>query len=159
MTTYEVIVKRLDPLRVVALSEELQGIDEISEACGRMYPRLHAALARHSLVFDGLSLALYEDTGVEARPLRLTTALPVPNDVTIDGDGLSTVQLPAVERAATTVVHGPPEQFHAAFQTLHEWVDRAGERATSFDRELYIDCDGPRDTWVTELQTLLEPRP
>ena len=36
---------------------------------------------------------------------------------------------------------------------------RTGERATSFDRELYIDCDGPRDTWVTELQTVLEPRP
>ena len=159
MTAYEVIVKRLDPLRVVALSEDLTGIDEIGDACSRMYPRLHAALARHSVVFNGLSLALYEDTGVEARPLRLTTALPVPGEVTIDGDGLSTVQLPAVERAATTVVHGPPERFHEAFQALHEWVERAGERATSFDRELYIDCDGPRDTWVTELQTLLEPRP
>jgi len=159
MTAYEVIVKRLDPLRVVALSEDLTGVDEIGDACGRMYPQLHAALAQHGAVFDGLSLALYEDTGLEARPLRLTTALPVPSDVTIDGDGLSTIDLPAVERAATTVVHGPPERFHDAFQALHEWVVRTGERATPFDRELYIDCDGPRDTWVTELQTVLEPRP
>jgi len=158
MTAYEVIVKRLDPLRVVALSEDLTGVDEIGDACGRMYPQLHSALARHGVAFDGLSLALYEDTGVEARPLRLTTALPVPTEVTIDGDGLSTVQLPEVERAATTVVHGAPEQFHSAFQALHAWVDRAGERAGSLDRELYIDCDGPRDTWVTELQTVLEPR-
>jgi DNA-binding transcriptional MerR regulator len=158
MTAYEVIVKRLDPLRVIALSEDLTGVDEIGDACGRMYPQLHAALARHGVAFDGLSLALYEDTGVEARPLRLTTALPVPTEVTIQGDELSTVQLPAVERAATTVVHGAPEQFHDAFQALHEWVVRTGERATSFDRELYIDCDGPRDTWVTELQTVLEPR-
>ena len=29
MTAYEVIVKRLDPLRVVALSEDLMGVDEI----------------------------------------------------------------------------------------------------------------------------------
>ena len=159
MTAYAVIVKRLEPLHVVALSEDLTGVDEISDACTRMYPQLHAALVRHGVAFDGLSLALYEDTGVEARPLRLTTALSVPTDVTIEGDGLSTVQLPPVERAATTVVHGAPEQFHYAFQALHEWVVRAGERATSFDRELYIDCDGPRDTWVTELQTLLEPRP
>jgi len=158
MTAYEVIVKRLDPLRVIALTEDLTGVDEIGDACGRMYPLLHAALARHGVAFDGLSLALYEDTGVEAKPLRLTTALPVPTEVTIQGDELSTVQLPAVERAATTVVHGAPEQFHDAFQALHEWVVRTGERATSFDRELYIDCDGPRDTWVTELQTVLEPR-
>ena len=159
MAVYEVIVKRLEPLRVIALSQDLTGVDEIGDACGQMYPQLHAALARHGVAFDGLSLALYEDTGVEERPLRLTTALPVPTEVTIEGDGLSTVQLPAVERAATTVVHGAPEQFHEAFQALHEWVVRTGEQATSFDRELYIDCDGPRETWVTELQTVLEPRP
>jgi len=158
MAGYEVIVKGLEPLRVVALSEDLAGIDEIGEACGRMYPQLHAALARHGVVFDGLSLALYEDTGDEDRPLRLTTALPVPSGVTIEGDGLTTIELAAVERAATTVVRGAPDQFDVAFRAIHEWVDRSGDQATSFDRELYIDCDGPRDTWVTELQTILEPR-
>jgi hypothetical protein len=40
---------------------------------------------------------------------------------------------------------------------LHEWIDRACDQATSFERELYIDCDGPSDTWLTELQTILEP--
>ena len=47
MAAYEVILKRLEPRRVVALSEDLAGYDEIGEACGRMYPQLHAALARH----------------------------------------------------------------------------------------------------------------
>jgi hypothetical protein len=159
ITAYDVIVKRLEPLRVVTLSEDLTGVDGIGDACARMYPQLHAALARHAVVFDGLSLALYEDTGGESKPVRLTTALIVPTEVTIEGDGLSTVQLPAVERAATTVVHGAPERFNDAFQALHEWVVRTGERATSSDRELYLDCDGPRDAWVTELQTVLEPRP
>jgi DNA-binding transcriptional MerR regulator len=158
MADFEVIVKRLEPLRVVALSEDLAGVDEIGEACGRMYPQLHAALARDRVAFDGLSLALYEDTGDEDRPLRLTTALPVPSGVTIEGDGLTTIELAAVERAATTVVRGAPDQFHDAFRALHEWIDRNGDEATSCERELYIDCDGPRDTWVTELETIPEPR-
>jgi DNA-binding transcriptional MerR regulator len=158
MVSHEVIVKRLEPLRVVALSEELAGVSEIGEACGRMYPRLHAAIERHHVTFDGLSLALYEDTDDQDRPLRLTTALHLPGDVTIEGDGLTTLRLPAVERAATTVVRGDPALFHDAFRALHEWVDQTGERATPFDRELYIDCDGARDTWVTELQTILAPR-
>jgi DNA-binding transcriptional MerR regulator len=159
MAAYEVIVKRLEPMRVVALSELLAGVDEIGEACGRMYPQLHAALGRHGVSFGGLSLALYEDVDHEDRPLRLTTALPLPSGVTIDDDELNTIELPAVERAATTVVRGAPEEkFHDAFRALHEWIERSGEQATPFDRELYIDCDGPRDTWVTELQTVLQPR-
>jgi DNA-binding transcriptional MerR regulator len=158
MADYEVIVKRLEPLRVVALSEDLAGVDEIGEACGRMYPQLHAALARHRVAFNGLSLALYEDTDDETRPLRLTTALQVPDEVAIRDDGLVTIELPAVDRAATTVVRGAPDQFHEAFRALHDWIDRTGEQTTAFDRELYIDCDGPRDTWVTELQTVLEAR-
>ena len=62
---------------MIALSQDLTGVEEIGDACGRMYPRLHAALPRHGVAFDGLSLALYEDTGVETRPIRLTTALRV----------------------------------------------------------------------------------
>ena len=60
-----------------------------------------------------------------------------------------------MERAATTVVRGAPEHFPDAYRALHEWIE-AGEQATSSERELYIDCDGPRDTWVTEPQTILE---
>lgn len=157
MAAYEVIVKRLEPMRVVALSEDLAGHDEIGEACGRMYPRLHAALAQHRVAFDGLSLALYEDTGDDGRPLRLTTALQVPGGVTVEGDGLATIELAAVDRAATTVVRGAPDVFPDAYRALHEWVDKTGNQATSSERELYIDCDGPRDTWVTELQAILKP--
>jgi len=157
MADYEVIVKRLEPMRVVALSEDLTGHDGIGAAAGRMYPRLHAALAQHRVAFDGLSLALYDDTGDDERPLRLTTALRIPSGVCITGDGLTTMDLPAVERAATTVVRGAPEKFADAFRALHEWIGRTGDQATSSDRELYIDCDGPRDTWVTELQAILQP--
>ncbi len=155
VTSYDVIVKGLDAMRVVALSEDLAGVDEIGEACGRIYPRLHAALNRHLLPFDGLSLALYEETGDDERPLRLTTALHVPAGMRIDGDGLTTIELAAVDRAATTVVRGAPEQFADAYRALHEWIDKTGDHATSFERELYIDCDGPRDTWVTELEVIL----
>jgi DNA-binding transcriptional MerR regulator len=38
MADYEVIVKRLEPMRIVALSENLAGVEEIGEACARMYP-------------------------------------------------------------------------------------------------------------------------
>jgi hypothetical protein len=146
-------------MHVVALSEDLTGYDQIGPACDRLYPRLHAAQAERGVAFDGLSLALYEDTGDAKRPLRITTALRIPVGVTIEGGGLTTMELAGVERAATTVVRGDPVLFAGAFKALHEWVDQTGGRATPFERELYIDCDGPRDTWVTELQVLMEGAP
>jgi DNA-binding transcriptional MerR regulator len=157
MTDHDVIVKRLDPVRVVAIAEDLTGPDEIAAAAGRLYPRLHAALERHGVPADPLSLALYDETGDEERCLRLTTALPVPDGVTIEGDGLATVDLPAVEHAATTVVKGAPDGFPTAFAALHAWIERTGHEPTGHERELYIDCDGPPDTWVTELQAVLAP--
>lgn len=156
MPGYDVIVKRLEPMRVVALSDDLDGHDQITAACGRMYPRVIAALERHKVRPGGLSLALYEDTGDEQKPLRLTTALEVPAGVTINGDGLTTLQLPAVEQAATTVIRGDPSLFAGGFRALHDWIDQAGGTASAFERELYIDCDGPRDMWVTELQVIME---
>lgn len=158
MAPYDVIVKRLEPLRVVAMSEDLAGPEEIPAAAGRMYPTLHAALGERGVGFAGLSFALYEDTDDEERPLRLTTALPVPAEANIEGEGIWTTDLGTVERAATTVVRGAPEQFADAFRALHDWAGQHGDVATSFERELYIDCDGPPDTWVTELQVILEPR-
>jgi|SRR5215469_2053386 len=156
---YDVIVKRLEPVRVVVLSEDLEGHDQIGPALDRMYPRLHAALAHQGVRFDGLSLALYEDIDAADRPLRVTAALQVQAGVTIAGDGVTTVELGAVERAATTVVRGDPSRFAGGFRALHEWVDQTGAQATAFERELYIDCDGPRDTWVTELQVLMAHAP
>jgi hypothetical protein len=63
----------------------------------------------------------------------------------------------AVERAAPTVVKGPPTLFAEAFAALHGWIERTGEIPTHSEREVYLDCDGPPDTWVTELLTPREP--
>lgn len=157
MTSYDVTVKRLDPIRVVVLSEDLGDHAEIGAAAGRLYPRLHAALREQRIAFSGVSYAFYEDTGGDDRPLRLTVGLPVPDDVTVGEDGITTIDLPAVEQAATTVVKGsPPVVFAEAFRAIHDWIDRTGERASRFEREVYLDCDGPPDTWVTELQTILD---
>src|SRR5215470_8322983 len=69
VTDYDVIVKRLAPMRVVALTEELEGYEQIGAACASLYPRLQAALAQRGVPIDGLSIAQYEDTGDASRPL------------------------------------------------------------------------------------------
>ena len=116
------------------------------------------ALARHKVAFDGLSLALYEDTGDENRPLRLTSRLRGPKRRDSRGPRRENRRAARSRTLATTVVTSTPRQFRDAFGAIHEWIHQNGGTATCLDRELYIDCDGTPETWVTELQTALEPR-
>ena len=50
------------------------------------------------------------------------------------------------------------DDFDGGFRALRMWITEAGEREAGELREIYLDCDGPRETWVVELQLALEPR-
>jgi hypothetical protein len=122
-----------------------------------MYPRLHAALVARGVEPNGPSYAIYDELDGDGAE-RVTAGLPVADDVVIDDDGVATVDLPAVESAATVVVHGAPEAVYSdGFAALERWAATAGETVSSQKREVYLDCDGPRDSWVTELQAVLAP--
>jgi hypothetical protein len=47
------------------------------------------------------------------------------------------------------------DDFNGGFRAFRAWVSEAGEHSTGESREIYLDCDGPRDTWVVELQLAL----
>jgi len=154
MTDYDVVVKRTDPQWVVAITETIGGVDEVGDAQGRLWPRLHAILDRLGVDFRPPSIEVERGTG----PIALTAALPVPDDVRDPGDGAEAFELPGLERAATTVMRGGFD-YHGAYQAVRDWIVQTGERPTGESREIYLDCDGPRETWVVEIEFALEPRP
>lgn len=44
----------------------------------------------------------------------------------------------------------------ATLQTLAQWIEANGYRATGYSREVYLECPEDRDKWVTELQEPIE---
>jgi effector-binding domain-containing protein len=74
------------------------------------------------------------------------------------GHDFTVTDLPAVPRAATVVHRGSMDAVLSTEQLLARWIDAHGHRAAGFARELYLECEGERDTWVTELQTPLMER-
>ncbi len=152
MADYDVIVKSSDSHWVLAASEQLAGLDGIVAAHGRLWPQLHATLDRLGVDFVPPSIAIERGSG----PIEFTAALLVPDGVSYDVDGVSTMELPGLDRVAATVMRG--DGFDAGFAALHAWIAESGEQETGELREIYLDCDGPRDTWVVELQLALEPR-
>ena len=151
MTDYDVIVKTTGAEWVVGVTETLANLDDIGAAHARLWPRLHETLREIGVDRTPPSIAIERGSG----PIEFTAALPVPGDVRCD-DGATTFELPGLARAATTVMYG--DDFGGGFRALGAWVTQAGEEATGESREIYLDCDGPRDTWVVELQLALAAR-
>jgi DNA-binding transcriptional MerR regulator len=151
MTEYDVVVKSTDPAWVVGITETLQSLSDIGDAHGRLWPRLEAVVSNIGVDRVPPSITIERGSG----PIEFTAALPVPDGVRHD-DGARTYELPGLARAATTVMYG--DDFDGGFRALRTWIAEAGEHEAGELREMYLDCDGPRDTWVVELQLSLEPR-
>ncbi len=149
---FDVVVKQTDPQWAVGISERLAGLDDIGPAHARLWPRVHAIVDRLGVEFHPPSIAIERGTG----PIDFTAALPVPDDVRDPGDGAEAFEIPGLARAATTVLRG--DDFNGGFRALFDWVEQTAEPPAGELREVYLDCDGPRDTWVVELQVALEPR-
>ena len=65
-------------------------------------------------------------------------------------------------RAAATVITGSPAfdglDFKGGWDALRRWAEATGQTGTGEFRELYLDCDGPRTSWVVEVQMALSQR-
>jgi DNA-binding transcriptional MerR regulator len=158
MVDHDVTLKQLDATAVIATSEQCSTVEEVTAALGRMYPRLHHALVTRGLSAGPFAFALYDDLDEDWKHERVTAALAVDDSVVVDDDDIDTTILPAV-RAATTIVRGAPDDvYYRGFQALHDWLEATGPHAVAQLREVYIDCDGPRDSWVTELQAVIADR-
>jgi DNA-binding transcriptional MerR regulator len=151
MTEYDVVVKSTDPEWVVGITETIGGLNDIVATHNRLWPRLHAILLEIGVDRVPPSIAVERGSG----PIEFTAALPVPSGVRYD-DAAQTYELHGLGRAATTVMYG--DDFDGGFRALRSWIADAGEHEAGELREVYLDCDGPRDTWVVELQLALEAR-
>ncbi|GII00366.1 MerR family transcriptional regulator [Planobispora takensis] len=151
MSTEEVMVKRVAPVRVAELTAVAASYDgeDIGPVIQPLYPELCARLERAGIEITGPGVACYEpgdDGKVVVHAGMQVAAAP--------GEGLDVeiVDLPAIETAATIVHRGPMEEVGPTFQVLAHWIEENGYRPVGLAREVYLDCpENPRD-WVTELQ-------
>jgi DNA-binding transcriptional MerR regulator len=159
MADYDIVIKGAEAVWAAVLSEQVAAVTEIEATQGRLWPRIHAAMEARGIERAGPSLAIEIPTDDPARPIRLTTAVPMPEGTLIDDGGITTVMIPGLERAATTVItgdsHGNGPDFDRGWNSLRRWAERTAETVTGEFRELYLDCDGSRTGWVVEVQMVL----
>lgn len=167
MSADEVVIKSVPTVRVAELSGIAESFEpeHIGPVIGPLYEELFRRLATAGVQPAGPAIAYYEPGPADAPEgsVAVHAAVQVAGQAGVQagaqvgvgpdaGHGFDVVDLPGVERAATVVHRGPMDAILPTAQTLARWIEANGYRATGYARELYLDCDGPKETWVTELQ-------
>ncbi len=151
MPTDDVQVKKVEPIRVAELTAVAAGFEPaaITPVITPLYDELNALCGQAGVECVSAPIAYYEDAPDGG--VLVHAALPV--NVEPGGDhGLTVVDLPGIEQAATIVHHGEMDNVLSTVQTLATWIEENGHRSAGYNREVYLECMGDRSTWVTELQ-------
>ncbi|SDH84410.1 MerR family transcriptional regulator [Nonomuraea jiangxiensis] len=156
MRTAEVVLKRVEPVRVAELSARAASYDgeDIGPVIQPLFTELCRRLEAASARITGPGLAYYvaEDDGSVMVHACMPAALE-----SREGHDFAVVDLPAIDTAATIIHHGSMEQVGPTFQALAHWIEENGYHSRALAREISLHCPENLDEWVTELQMEVVP--
>jgi effector-binding domain-containing protein len=130
LPSHEVIIKRVDPLRVVSLRQVIPSYWDEEP----LWVELANQIEQAGIKTCEPSLSIYHAGGTE---IDAEVCLAVPADVT-NVNGISIQTLPQVETMASTIHKGPFTGFANAYADLLKWIDVNGYRVNGPDREVYL---------------------
>jgi DNA-binding transcriptional MerR regulator/predicted transcriptional regulator YdeE len=161
LSTYDVILKRIEPLLVASVRAILPNHSAVGSLFGEVYealgPHVSQALGPHPEE-GGQTLVLWYDTEFKERDVDGAAAFMLRCRVP-EGGRMHVHELPAATMAAT-VHHGSYHTIGEAHEAILKWIDANGYRIVGPDREmnLYhtmpIRLDDP--SYVTEIQYPVE---
>lgn len=157
ISTYDVILKQVEPLLVASVREILPNHSAVGALFGKVYEafRAHVHKALYPNPEDGgQTLVLWYDTEFKEHDVDGAAAFmlrcPVPEN------GRMRVHELPVSTMAATVHHGPYNTINQAHEAILTWIETNGYRIVGPDRELNlyhtmpIQLDNP--SYVTEIQ-------
>ena len=154
---YDVVVKPVDAQQVALVDTNATsfGNATLGPIFGRLFGELYRELDRVGVAPAGPTVALYEESEDAAAPIKVMACVPVDESEDATSDRIEFMAVPAIPRAATTIHRGSMAHVEEGYQALLRWAEETGEQIDGFSREIYLECVGDPDTWVTELQFAL----
>jgi effector-binding domain-containing protein len=157
---YDVVIKPLEPRHVamVDATSTAFGNDTLGPIFGRLFAELYGELDRLGVDTTGPGMALYEPSEDPDAPITVMASVPIDEADALRSDRVVVVDLPAVAQAAVAIHRGSMAHVEEGYRALLRWADDTGEQIDGFSREVYLECSGDPETWVTELQFALHER-
>jgi DNA-binding transcriptional MerR regulator len=153
MSKYDVVIKKVAPVRIASVRDVVANYGAQSELWGE----LGAYLTQHNVKAVAPCLTIDHNDSYKERDVDLEVcevidaALPT-------SDRVKVRELPAVEQMACTVHHGPFPQLSLGYQALGQWAEANGYRFVGPSREVYLQVSetGDESTNVAEIQIPVE---
>ncbi len=130
LPTHEVIIKRVDPLRVVSLRRVIPSYWDEEP----LWVELANQIEQAGIKTCEPSLSIYHAGEPE---INAEVCIAIPANVTVTR-GVSIRALPEVENMASTIHKGPFTGFASAYADLLKWIDVNGYQVNGPDREVYL---------------------
>ena len=156
----DVVIKSVEAARcAIYIAYAPDFFDSLTPVHAASWPIINGELGRLGVKQVAPEITLYHDNpgDGEDRAIKVTFAIPI-GDAEFDSDVLTIDQIPGMQRAATAIHRGSPATFDQTYDAMTQWAIDADETILGYSREVYIDCCGPLDQWVTEFQFELEPK-
>jgi len=152
MSAYEVVVKKVEPLRVASIRQVIENYS----AVGQLYGELFGYLGRNRAQPTGPAMAIWHDQEYKEKDVDGEAAVPV--GPSVQGNERVKVQdMPAVATMACTVHKGSYQNLNQAYSAIMSWIGANGYQIAGPNREVYLYCgNGPArqddESYVTEIQ-------
>jgi DNA-binding transcriptional MerR regulator len=157
---YDVVVKPLGPHHVALVDTTATsfGNATLGPIFGRLFGELYGELDRVGVAPAGPMIAFYEESEDAAAPIKVMACVPIDETDDVRSDWVDVADLPAISRAATTIHRGSMARVEEGYRALLRGAEETSEQIDGFSREVYLECSGDPETWVTELQFALHER-
>lgn len=132
MSNYEVVIKKVEPLRVAAV----RSIIPVYSAQGGLWGDLYAQIGRYGNQFAGPCISIYHDEEFQDADVDVEACQPISGSIPAQGK-VKVYDLPSIT-AACTVHHGPFSTVSQAYNALSKWIETSGYRITGSAREVNL---------------------
>ena len=154
MPDYEVVVKKVEPVRVALLRDVVPSM----EVVGKTFDRLFDEVIEHvessgGQIGEPPTALWYEDPMSRPEDIKVGIAIPTESAVE-DSERVRIEDLPGVDSMASVVHRGPFSTLGSAYEAIGRWLEQSGYSVVGPSRELNLEYerDGDQSKYVTEIQ-------
>jgi DNA-binding transcriptional MerR regulator len=159
MPAYDVVLKKVAPLRVAQVHGVAPSMEQIGPTLDRLFDQVLGYISQQGVAPVGPGITLYYDTEYRERDISVGACLSFEGSLG-DGEEVKVVELPAVETMASVIHHGSFSTMNQAYNAILKWIETNGYHISGPTRELNLEYErgGDQSKFVTEIQFPVEKR-
>ena len=157
MPAYDVILKKVEPIRVAQSRGTAPDMEQIGPTLDRLFDQTFTYISQHGASVTGPAVTVYYDPEFRERDVNVGACMPIGGPLS-DGEQVKVVELPAFETVASVIHHGSFSTISQAYNAILKWIEANGYHITGPTRELNLEYErgGDQSRFVTEVQFPVE---